>query len=416
MIVVADTKLDVEAIIKDFPILDQKVNGKRLAYLDSTATSQKPKQVIDTLRDYYERYNSNVHRGVHTLGSLATDGYEGARETVRRFIHAKHFEEIIFTRGTTASINMIAHSYGDANVGQGDEIVVTQMEHHANLVPWQQLAHRKGATLKFIPMSEDGTLSIEAVKETITDQTKIVAIAHVSNVLGTINDINAIAEIAHAHGAIISVDGAQSVPHMKVDVQDLNVDFYSFSGHKMLGPTGVGVLYGKRELLNEMEPTEFGGDMIDFVGLYESTWTDLPTKFEAGTPLIAQAIGLQAAIEYIESIGFDAIHAHEQVLTQYAYEQMSQIEGIDIYGPAKDNRAGIITFNLKDVHPHDVATALDTEGVAVRAGHHCAQPLMKWLNVSSTARASFYIYNTKEDVDQLVEGLKQTKEFFSYEF
>ncbi|HDU1350025.1 TPA: cysteine desulfurase [Staphylococcus pseudintermedius] len=412
----ADTKLNVEAIIKDFPILEQQVNGKRLAYLDSTATSQKPKQVIDALSDYYERYNSNVHRGVHTLGSLATDGYEGARETVRRFIHAKYFEEIIFTRGTTAAINMIAHSYGDANVGEGDEIVVTQMEHHANLVPWQQLAKRQGATLKFIPMAEDGTITLEAVRETVSERTKIVAIAHVSNVLGTINDIKAIAEIAHEHGAIISVDGAQSVPHMKVDVQDLNVDFYSFSGHKMLGPTGIGVLYGKREHLNQMEPTEFGGDMIDFVDLYDSTWTDLPTKFEAGTPLIAQAIGLQAAIEYIESIGFDAIHEHEQALTTYAYEQMSQIEGIDIYGPFKDKRAGIITFNLKDVHPHDVATALDTEGVAVRAGHHCAQPLMKWLNVSSTARASFYIYNTKEDIDQLVEGLKQTKEFFSYEF
>lgn len=416
MIVVADTKLNVEAIIKDFPILEQQVNGKRLAYLDSTATSQKPKQVIDALSDYYERYNSNVHRGVHTLGSLATDGYEGARETVRRFIHAKYFEEIIFTRGTTAAINMIAHSYGDANVSEGDEIVVTQMEHHANLVPWQQLAKRQGATLKFIPMAEDGTITLEAVRETVSERTKIVAIAHVSNVLGTINDIKAIAEIAHEHGAIISVDGAQSVPHMKVDVQDLNVDFYSFSGHKMLGPTGIGVLYGKREHLNQMEPTEFGGDMIDFVDLYDSTWTDLPTKFEAGTPLIAQAIGLQAAIEYIESIGFDAIHEHEQALTTYAYEQMSQIEGIDIYGPSQDKRAGIITFNLKDVHPHDVATALDTEGVAVRAGHHCAQPLMKWLNVSSTARASFYIYNTKEDIDQLVEGLKQTKEFFSYEF
>ncbi|MBV5190949.1 cysteine desulfurase [Staphylococcus chromogenes] len=416
MVQMTETQFDVEAIIKDFPILKETVNGKRLAYLDSTATSQKPQQVIDALEDYYKRYNSNVHRGVHTLGSLATDGYEGARETVRRFIHAPYFEEIIFTRGTTASINLVAHSYGDANVEAGDEIVVTQMEHHANIVPWQQLAKRKNATLKFIPMTDSGELTLEAVKETITDKTKIVAVAHVSNVLGTINDVKSIAQIAHEHGAIISVDGAQSVPHMKVDVQDLDVDFYSFSGHKMLGPTGIGVLYGKRELLNQMEPIEFGGDMIDFVGLYESTWTDLPTKFEAGTPLIAQAIGLKAAIEYLENIGFDAIHAHEAEITAYAYEKMSEIEGIDIYGPDKDKRAGIITFNLKDVHPHDVATALDTEGVAVRAGHHCAQPLMKWLNVSSTARASFYIYNTKEDVDQLVEGLKQTKEFFTYEF
>ncbi|MDO5376103.1 MAG: cysteine desulfurase [Staphylococcus rostri] len=416
MIDVADTQLDVKAIIQDFPILEQQVNGKRLAYLDSTATSQKPKQVIAALDDYYERYNSNVHRGVHTLGSLATDGYEGARETVRRFIHARYFEEIVFTRGTTASINLVAHSYGDANIEAGDEIVVTEMEHHANLVPWQQLAKRKGAKLKFIPMTEDGELTLDAVKATVTDKTKIVAVAHVSNVLGTINDVKAIAEVAHAYGAIIAVDGAQSVPHMKIDVQDLDVDFYSFSGHKMLGPTGIGVLYGKREHLQNMEPIEFGGDMIDFVGLYESTWTDLPTKFEAGTPLIAQAIGLQAAIEYLEAIGFDAIHAHEQALTQYAYEKMSQIEGISIYSPAVDKRAGVITFNMDGVHPHDVATALDTEGVAVRAGHHCAQPLMKWLNVSSTARASFYIYNTKEDVDQLVEGLKKTKEFFSYEF
>ncbi|UXR72105.1 cysteine desulfurase [Staphylococcus sp. IVB6240] len=416
MVDVADTQLDVKAIIQDFPILEQKVNGKRLAYLDSTATSQKPKQVIEALDDYYERYNSNVHRGVHTLGSLATDSYEGARETVRQFIHAQYFEEIVFTRGTTASINLVAHSYGDANIQEGDEIVVTEMEHHANIIPWQQLAKRKGATLKFIPMTEDGELTIEAVKETITDKTKIVAVAHVSNVLGTINDVKAIAEVAHVHGAIISVDGAQSAPHMKIDVQELDVDFYSFSGHKMLGPTGIGVLYGKRQHLQNMEPIEFGGDMIDFVGLYESTWTDLPTKFEAGTPLIAQAIGLKAAIEYIEAIGFDAIHAHEQELTQYAYEQMSQIEGIDIYGPAVDKRAGVITFNMDGVHPHDVATALDTEGVAVRAGHHCAQPLMKWLNVSSTARASFHIYNTKEDVDQLIEGLKRTKEFFSYEF
>ncbi|NJI02848.1 SufS family cysteine desulfurase [Staphylococcus agnetis] len=411
-----ETQFDVEAIIKDFPILKQKINGKRLAYLDSTATSQKPQQVIQAIDDYYHRYNSNVHRGVHTLGSLATDGYEGARETVRRFIHATYFEEIIFTRGTTAAINLVAHSYGDAHIQEGDEIVVTQMEHHANIVPWQQLAKRKNATLKFIPMTESGELTIEAVQETITDRTKIVAIAHVSNVLGTINDIKTIAQIAHEHGAIIAVDGAQSAPHMKVDVQDLDVDFYSFSGHKMLGPTGIGVLYGRRALLKDMEPIEFGGDMIDFVGLHESTWTDLPTKFEAGTPLIAQAIGLKAAIEYLERIGFDTIHEHEAEITAYAYDRMSEIDGIEIYGPDKDKRAGIITFNLKDVHPHDVATALDTEGVAVRAGHHCAQPLMKWLNVSSTARASFYIYNTKEDVDQLIEGLKQTKEFFSYEF
>nr|WP_261697720.1 cysteine desulfurase [Staphylococcus equorum] len=408
--------LNVSEIVKDFPILKQQVHGNRLAYLDSTATSQTPIQVIDAIDDYYKRYNSNVHRGVHTLGSLATDGYENARETVRRFINAKYFEEIIFTRGTTASINIVAHSYGDANVNEGDEIVVTEMEHHANIVPWQQLAKRKKAELKFIPLTEDGELAIEDVKATINEKTKIVAIAHVSNVLGTINDIKAIAEIAHDHGAIISVDGAQAAPHMDIDMQDLDADFYSFSGHKMLGPTGIGVLYGKRTLLNNMEPVEFGGDMIDFVDKYEASWADLPTKFEAGTPLIAQAIGFAEAIKYLQNLGFEAIHQHEATLTQYAYDKMSEIEGIEIYGPTKDRRAGIITFNMTDVHAHDVATAVDTEGVAVRAGHHCAQPLMKWLKQSSTARASFYIYNTKEDIDQLVESLKQTKEFFSYEF
>lgn len=408
--------LNVNEIIKDFPILNQEVNNNRLAYLDTTATSQTPIQVIDVIDDYYKRYNSNVHRGVHTLGSLATDGYENARETVRRFINAKYFEEIIFTRGTTASINMIARSYGEANINEGDEIVVTEMEHHANIVPWQQLAKRKQASLKFIPLTEDGELAIEDVKATINDNTKIVAITHVSNVLGTINDIKAIAEIAHEHGAIISVDGAQGAPHIDLDMQSLDVDFYSFSGHKMLGPTGIGVLYGKRALLNEMEPVEFGGDMIDFVEKYDASWADLPTKFEAGTPLIAQAIGLAEAIRYIQNLGFDAIQAHEHELTAYAYDKMSEIEGVEIYGPPKDRRAGVITFNMTDVHAHDVATAVDTEGVAVRAGHHCAQPLMRWLNQSSTARASFYIYNTKEDIDQLVESLKQTKEFFSYEF
>ncbi|MCE5037590.1 cysteine desulfurase [Staphylococcus auricularis] len=407
--------LNVSEIKKDFPILAQQVNGHDLVYLDTSATSQTPSQVIDATSDYYERYNSNVHRGVHTLGSLATDAYESARETVRRFINARYFEEIIFTRGTTTSINTVARSYGDANVEAGDDIVVTEMEHHANIVPWQQLAKRKNANLKFIPMTEDGELDIEAVKETITDNTKLVAVTHVSNVLGTINDVKAIAEIAHEHDAVISVDGAQAAPHMALDVQDLDVDFYSFSGHKMLGPTGIGVLYGKRQLLQEMEPIEYGGDMIDFVEKRDATWTELPTKFEAGTPLIAEAIGLAAAIKYIDQIGFDAIHEHEKALTTYAYDRLQEVDGLEIYGPPKDRRAGVITFNLKDVHPHDVATAVDTDGIAVRAGHHCAQPLMKWLNQSSTARASFYIYNTTEDIDKLVEALKQTKEFFSYE-
>ncbi|WP_426402082.1 cysteine desulfurase [Mammaliicoccus lentus] len=413
---VAESTFNVEKVKKNFPILEQEVNGKKLVYLDSSATSQTPIQVTDSIADYYNRYNSNVHRGVHTLGTLATDAYEKARETVRRFINARYFEEVVFTRGTTTAINLVAHSYGDANVSEGDEIVVTQMEHHANIVPWQQLAKRTGATLKFIPMSDSGELEKEAIDNTITDNTKIVAVTHVSNVLGTINDVKYIAEVAHQHDAVIAVDGAQSAPHMKVDVQDLDVDFFSFSGHKMLGPTGIGALYGKRHLLDKMEPIEFGGDMIDFVGLEDATWTDLPTKFEAGTPLIAEAIGFAEAIRYIDELGLEEIHQHEYELVNYAYNEMSKIEGLEIYGPSPEKRAGLITFNVEGVHPHDLATALDSEGVAVRAGHHCAQPLMKWLNQSSTARASFYVYNTTEDVDKLIQALYRTKEFFSYEF
>ncbi|WP_411843550.1 cysteine desulfurase [Salinicoccus sp. HZC-1] len=401
-------------IRKDFPILDQKVNGKDLIYFDTSATSQTPARVIEAMNDYYREYNSNVHRGVHTLGTRATDGYEKTRMKVKNFINAKRYEEIVFTRGTTAAINLVARSFGDMVVEADDEIVVTEMEHHANIVPWQQLAKRTGAKLTFIPMEADGTITLESVESVVSERTKIVAITHVSNVLGTINDIKEIAKIAHSNDAYISVDGAQAVPHMSVDVQDLDVDFYAFSGHKMLGPTGIGVLYGKSGLLDKMEPIEYGGDMIDFVELRESTWTDLPVKFEAGTPMIAEAIGLSAAIDYIEEIGPEAILDYEQELVNYAYDRMSEVEGIEIYGPKE--RAGLITFNLNDVHPHDLATALDSEGIAVRAGHHCAQPLMKWLNVSSTARASFYVYNTKEEIDGFIESLKRTKEFFSYEF
>lgn len=410
------TNLNIEAIRKDFPILSEVVNDRKLIYLDSSATSQKPQSVIDKTVEYYTHMNANVHRGVHTLGTRATDGYEGARETVRNFINAQYFEEIIFTRGTTTALNLVAYSFGDRVVEAGDEILITEMEHHANLVPWQQLAKRKDAVLKYIPLNEDGTISIDAVKNALTDKTKIVSMAHVSNVLGTINDIQSITELVHEHDAYMVVDGAQSVPHMKVDVHALGCDFFAFSGHKMCGPTGIGVLYGKKALLDKMEPIEFGGDMIDFVGLQDSTWTELPTKFEAGTPLIAEAVGLAEAIKYLESIGLDNILEYEHELTAYAYEQMSAIEGLEIYGPTVDKRAGLITFNLEGVHPHDLATALDSHGIAIRAGHHCAQPLMKWLGQSSTARASFYIYNTKEEIDQLVTSLKETKEFFSYEF
>lgn len=403
--------MNIHEIRKQFPILDQKVNGKQLVYFDSAATSQKPIQVIETLERYYKEYNSNVHRGVHTLGTKATDAYEGAREKVRKFINAKSMEEIIFTRGTTTALNTVAASYGLENVKEGDEIVISYMEHHSNIIPWQQVAKKTGATLKYLPLQPDGTISIEDARQTITPNTKIVSIMYVSNVLGTINPVKEIGAIAHENGAIMVVDGAQSTPHMKVDVQDLNCDFYALSAHKMCGPTGIGVLYGKKELLNNMEPIEFGGEMIDFVDLQESTWKELPWKFEAGTPIIGNAIGLGAAIDFLEEIGLDNIEKHEHELAQYALERLSEVDGVTIYGPK--HRAGLVTFNIEDVHPHDVATVLDVEGIAVRAGHHCAQPLMKWLKASSTARASFHLYNTKEEIDTFVESLIKTKEYFT---
>ncbi|MED1171614.1 cysteine desulfurase SufS [Bacillus inaquosorum] len=406
--------MNITDIREQFPILHQQVNGHDLVYLDSAATSQKPRAVIETLDKYYNQYNSNVHRGVHTLGTRATDGYEGAREKVRKFINAKSMAEIIFTKGTTTSLNMVALSYARANLKPGDEVVITYMEHHANIIPWQQAVKATGATLKYIPLQEDGTISLEDVRETVTSNTKIVAVSHVSNVLGTINPIKEMAKIAHDNGAVIVVDGAQSTPHMKIDVQDLDCDFFALSSHKMCGPTGIGVLYGKKALLENMEPAEFGGEMIDFVGLYESTWKELPWKFEAGTPIIAGAIGLGAAIDFLEEIGLDEISRHEHKLAAYALERFRQLDGVTVYGP--EERAGLVTFNLDDVHPHDVATVLDTEGIAVRAGHHCAQPLMKWLDVTATARASFYLYNTEEEIDKLVEALQKTKEYFTNVF
>ncbi|AKM20264.1 putative cysteine desulfurase [Geobacillus sp. 12AMOR1] len=402
---------DIRAL---FPILHQDVNGHPLVYFDSAATSQKPLPVIEALDRYYREYNSNVHRGVHTLGTKATDAYEGAREKVRRFLNAQSAQEIIFTRGTTAALNLVASSYGRANVKEGDEIVITYMEHHSNLIPWQQLAKQTGATLKYIPLQEDGTLDWRDVEATITPAVKIVAIAHVSNVLGTINPIRDIARLAHERGAVVVVDAAQSAPHMKVDVQELDCDFLALSGHKMCGPTGIGVLYGKKKWLEQMEPVEFGGEMIDFVELYDSTWKELPWKFEGGTPIIAGAIGLGAAIDFLEQVGLDAIAAHEHELAQYALERLADIDGVTVYGPKE--RAGLVTFNIDGVHPHDVATVLDAEGIAIRAGHHCAQPLMKWLGVTATARASFYLYNTKEEIDRFIAALQKAKEYFSHVF
>lgn len=402
--------MDIQSVRQEFPILNQDVNGHPLVYLDSSATSQKPVAVIEAIDEYYKLHNSNVHRGVHTLGSRATDLYEGSREKVRNFINANSTKEIIFNRGTTTAINIVAQSYGLAHVKEGDEIVITQMEHHSNIIPWQQVAKRTGATLKFIPLQPDGTIKLEDVRETITNKTKIVAIAHVSNVLGTINPVKEITQIAHENGAVILIDGAQAVPHMKVDVKEINCDFYAFSGHKMLAPTGIGVLYGKQALLEKMEPVEFGGEMIDFVELYDSTWKELPWKFEGGTPIIAGAVGLGAAIDFLTDIGMDKVLEYEKKLVKYTLEQMRTIDEVTIFGP--EERAGLVTFNLDGVHSHDLSTVLDTEGIAIRAGHHCAQPLMKWLDVTATARASMYIYNNEDDIDRFIAGLKKTKEYF----
>ncbi|MER1986899.1 MAG: cysteine desulfurase [Solibacillus sp.] len=396
-----------------FPILNQEVNGHPLVYLDSAATSQKPVQVIEALSSYYNLSNSNVHRGVHTLGNRATDLYEGAREKVRKFINASSTEEVIFVRGTTTALNTVSGGWGRQNVGEGDEIVITYMEHHSNIIPWQQLAKEKKAVLKYIELEADGTITLENVRAAITPKTKIVSMAMCSNVMGSINPVKEVAKIAHEHGAIMVVDAAQGAPHMTIDVQDLDCDFLGFSGHKMCAPTGIGVLYGKKALLENMEPIEFGGEMIDFVGLEESTWKELPWKFEGGTPIIAGAVGLGAAIDFLTEIGLDNIAAHEHQLAGYAMDQLSTIDGLTIFGPRDPmKRCGLVTFNLDDVHPHDVATVLDMSGIAVRAGHHCAQPLMKWLQVTATARASFYMYNDEADIDALVAGLRSAKEYF----
>lgn len=402
----------LEGIKKDFPVLNQIVNDEPLVYLDNAATTQKPLKVLAAIKDYYENDNANVHRGVHTLAERATEKYEAAREKVRQFINAKSTKEVLFTRGTTTSINWVAQFAGQI-LKTGDEIVISIMEHHSNIVPWQEVAKKTGAILKFVYL-KDGQLDMDDLRKKITNQTKFVSIAHVSNVLGTINPVEEITKIAHEHSAYMVVDGAQSTPHMAIDLQKMDVDFFAFSGHKMMGPTGIGVLYGKEELLNQFEPVEFGGEMIDFVYESHSTWTELPWKFEAGTPNIAGAIALGAAIDYIQELGIDQIHQHEIELIDYLMPKLQEIEGLKIYGP-KDNvkRGGLIAFNIEGLHPHDVATALDMEGVAVRAGHHCAQPLLNYLETPATARASFYLYNTKADCDKLVEALKKTKEFFN---
>ena len=407
--------IDVEKIRKDFPILDQIVNDEPLVYLDNAATTQKPKAVLEAVNRYYREDNANVHRGVHTLAERATASYEAARETVRRFINASSTKEVLFTRGTTTGLNWIGR-FAEEILEEGDEVLISIMEHHSNILPWQEACRKTGAKLVYAYL-KDGGLDLEDFREKLTDRTKFVSIAHASNVLGVINPIQELAQLAHEKGAIMVVDGAQSVPHMKIDVQKLDADFFVFSGHKMAGPTGIGVLYGKEHYLNQMSPVEFGGEMIDFVYEQSATWKELPWKFEAGTPNMAGAIGLAAAIDYLEAIGMDAIEHHEQELIAYVFPKLQAIEGLKIYG-SQDlaKRSGVISFNLGNLHPHDLATALDYEGLAVRAGHHCAQPLIQYLEVPATARASFYLYNTKEDCDKLVEALIKTKEFFNGTF
>lgn len=404
--------LDAYKIRQDFAILDQVVNDEPLVYLDNAATTQKPQVVLDALMTYYHEDNANVHRGVHTLAERATATYEASREKLRQFINAKSTKEVLFTRGTTTGLNWIGR-FAEQVLEPGDEVVISIMEHHSNIIPWQEACKKTGAKLVYAYL-KDGQLDMEDLANKITEKTKFVSLAQVSNVLGCINPVKEIAKLAHQVGAYMVVDGAQSAPHMATDVQDLDCDFFTLSGHKMLGPTGIGVLYGKEEILNRMNPIEFGGEMIDFVYEQEATWKELPWKFEAGTPNIAGAIALGAAVDYLSALGMGNVHAYEQELVDYVLPKLQAIEGLTVYGPEDSGKhAGVIAFNIDGLHPHDVATALDYEGVAVRAGHHCAQPLINHLGISSAARASFYIYNTKEDCDKLVEAILATKEFFN---
>jgi cysteine desulfurase/selenocysteine lyase len=397
-------EFDVEAIRNDFSILKQETDPS-LIYLDSAATSQTPDPVIEAMDAYYRTYNSNIHRGIYRISEEATAKYEEARQRIGRFINARRSSQIIFTRNTTESINLVAYSWGSANLREDDEILVTVMEHHSNLLPWQLLSQRTGAKMRFIEVTDEGVLQLDGLETLLTERTKLVAITHVSNVLGTINPVKELTAAAHAIGAKVLIDGAQSVPHFDVDVQELDCDFLAFSGHKMCGPTGIGILYGKSDLLEEMPPFLGGGSMIRSVQRESSTYADVPAKFEAGTPAIAEAIGLAAAVDYLNQVGLEAIFVHEQELLEYAHQKLAEIEGITIYGPKPRQKTGAITFNLEGIHPHDLAGVLDTVGVAVRAGHHCAQPLMQKFGVIATARASFYLYNKLDEIDSLYEGL-----------
>ncbi|MDA9976043.1 cysteine desulfurase [Alphaproteobacteria bacterium] len=402
---------DVEAIRADFPILSEPVRGKRLVYLDSAGSAQKPQQVIEAVQRVYGSEYSNVHRGLHYMSEQTSARYEEAREKVRAFINAEHEHEVIFTKGTTESINMVASSFGNANVGLGDEVIITHAEHHSNIVPWQLLRDRTGCVLKVVPVDEHGSFKLSDFDELITKKTKIVAFCHVSNVLGTVLPVREIADIAHARGAVVVIDGAQGLVHMPVDMQALDADFYVFSGHKLYAPSGVGVLYGKEALLEAMPPYQGGGGMINTVSFEKTTWADLPDKFEAGTPPIAQAIGLGVAIDYLSGIGMAAIAEHERALLNYATQQLSAVGGLNFVGTAV-GKASVVSFTMDCAHPHDISTIIDQNGVAVRAGHHCAQPLMDRFDLPSTARASLGLYNTYEDIDILAESLEKVREIF----
>ncbi|ABQ89126.1 cysteine desulfurase [Roseiflexus sp. RS-1] len=406
------TLFDIVTLRREFPILNQAVHGKTLAFLDSAASSQKPRRVIDCLEDYYRRYNANVHRGIYRLSEEATFAFERARGKVARFINARSQREIVFVRNTTEAINLVARSWGDANLREGDRILLSIMEHHSNLVPWQMLAQRTGAKLEFLPIDGEGRLALDNL-EVQLEGVRLVAITQQSNVLGTINPVAEIAQRAHAVGALVLVDGAQSVPHMPVDVQALDIDFLAFSGHKMCGPTGIGVLWGRRAILEQMPPFLGGGSMIKVVGLHESTYADVPARFEAGTPAIAEAIALGEAVDFLQEIGMDRIYAHERELLGYALERLTEVEGLRVYGPTTtEMRGGAVSFTLDGVHPHDVAAVLDGEGIAVRAGHHCAQPLHAHYDIPATTRASFYLYNIPEEIDRLVAALHKVRTLF----
>jgi cysteine desulfurase / selenocysteine lyase len=414
MAVRAEAGLDVQRIRADFPYLEELVNGRPVAFLDSAASTQKPRPVLDGMRDFYEHRYANVHRGVYRLAERATEGYEGAREKVRAFVNAPSTREIVFTRSATESLNLVAYAWGVDNLGPGDVVVITELEHHSNFVPWQFIANRTGASFRHIPIDDAGELQLDALDEIAASGTvKVVANNLVSNSLGTINPIEQLSAWAHEQGAIMVVDAAQAAPHRPLDVQALGCDFLAFTGHKMCGPSGIGVLWGRRELLERMSPFELGGEMIRKVTVERTTWNDVPHKFEAGTPPIAQAVGLGAAVDYLTEVGLEAVERHEAELTAYAWGRLAEVPGLTLYGPPPERRAGIVSFNLDGIHPHDVAQVVDSEGVAVRAGHHCNQPLMTSLGVDATTRASFYLYTLPEEIDRLVDGLQRARKLFS---